>query len=1269
MLDFLTISMSFVKKGEVEVVPVFLVQESKDLMIRGGDFYAIWDEGKGRWTTNEFEAISLIDDDIYKYFEAHKSQYDEGTRFKVKYLRDTRSKMVDAWLKFCKNQMPDTSHNLDEKIIFSNTGIKKEDYASKRLPYPLEPCDISGYEKLMSTLYDPVEREKLEWAIGSIVSGDSKDIQKFVVMYGAAGTGKSTVLNIIQDLFDGYYAVFDAKALGSANSAFALEAFKSNPLVAIQHDGDLSRIEDNTRLNSIVSHELMTVNEKFKSTYSSRFKCFLFMGTNRPVRITDAKSGILRRLIDVSPSGRKLSPSAYKSTMNKIKFELGGIAYHCLEVYKSDPGKYDSYIPVSMMGASNDFYNFVEDSMEELNNREGVSLKSAWDLYKTYCEEANVAYPYAKRLFKEELKNYFKDFYDQYWTKEGVNVKNYYCGFDIDKYRCPSDSKEETIEQSWLKFEVQSSKFDECYPLYSAQYASQDESPRYSWDNVTTKLEDLNTKRLHYVRVPEEHIVIDFDIKDSEGKKSFELNAKAAAKWPPTYAELSKSGEGIHLHYIYSGDPSVLSRVYDKDIEIKVFTGKSSLRRKLTKCNNYDISTISSGLPFKEEKKKTVDSNVVKSEKGLRKLIAKNLNKEFHAGTKPSVEFIKKILDEAYESELKYDVSDMRSDIWDFASRSSHHPNYCMDLFWKMHFKSDDVSEQVEYNEDEIIFFDVEVFINLFVVVWKKEGKPCVKMINPSPEEIEALTKYKLVGFNCRRYDNHILWARMMGYSNEKLYSVSNRIVSGFKDAFFGEAYNLSYTDIYDFSSVKQSLKKFEIELKIHHQELGLPWDKPVDPSMWDLVADYCCNDVIATEAVFNARAADFKARKILADLAGMTVNDTTNSLTTRIIFGTDRKPQSKFNYRNLAEPSTKALYPDVCFTGYKFEKGISTYKGVEVGEGGRVFATPGMYGKTKCYDVSGMHPSSIIAEWLFGDYTQNFKDIVDARVAIKHKDYDSAKKMLNGKIAPYLTDDNEAKGLSKALKIAVNSVYGLTAAKFENPFRDPRNIDNIVAKRGALFMVDLQEEVEKRGFTVVHIKTDSIKVADPTPEIEEFIFEFGRKYGYNFEIEHSFEKICLVNDAVYIAKCADDDPESPGKWVATGAQFQVPFIFKTLFSKEPIEFDDLCETRTVKSALYLDLNEDLPSDEHNYKFVGKAGQFCPMLDGVGGGALVREQELKGVIKYNSVTGCKGYKWLESEVVREKGLADSIDISYYRKLTDDAVATINEFGDFETFAN
>lgn len=456
-------------------------------------------------------------------------------------------------------------------------------------------------------MYEPEELDKIEWAIGAVVSGDSKKIQKFLVFYGAAGTGKSTILNVIQQLFEGYYSVFDAKALGSSSNSFALEAFKSNPLVAIQHDGDLSRIEDNTRLNSLVSHELMTVNEKFKSTYSNRFKCFLFMGTNKPVKITDGKSGLIRRLIDVTPSGNKLEPNEYKRLIKQVDFELGAIAWHCKEVYLKNPGAYDKYIPTSMMGASNDFYNFVVDAYHIFKKEDGTTLKAAWEMYKNYCDDAKVQYPLSQRAFKEELKNYFRDYNDRFNLDDGTRARSYYSGFKTDIFETDTKQevkKEKKKDNSYLiDFKEQESIFDiECKDCL-AQYASSKETPTKKWDNVKTTLASINTSRTHYVKIPENHIVIDFDIKDENGVKSFEKNLEAASKWPATYSELSKSGNGIHLHYIYKGDVTKLSRVYADSIEIKVFTGKSSLRRKLSKCNNLPIKLLVLVYLRKEKKR------------------------------------------------------------------------------------------------------------------------------------------------------------------------------------------------------------------------------------------------------------------------------------------------------------------------------------------------------------------------------------------------------------------------------------------------------------------------------------------------------------------------------------------------------------------------------------------------------------------------------------------------------------------------------------------
>lgn len=1289
MLDFVEVKSQATKNGVI-IYPEFKVGSSKDLMIQGKSFYAIWDEEIGLWSKDETAAVKLIDRMVYE--KAEELQDKEGKKLKL--LRDFSSNCWTDFQKYCRS-LSDNYKELDGVIHFSNQILSKKDYATKTVPYPLQEGPTDAYEELISVLYHPAERKKIEWAIGSIIAGDSKKIQKFLVFYGGPGTGKSTMLNIIQMLFPGYYASFDSKALGSVNDAFSLEAFRENPLLAIQHDGDLSRIEDNTKLNSIVSHEELRINEKFKATYSKRINSFLLMGTNKPVRITDAKSGIIRRLIDVQPTGNTVSKSTYNRLFGEIPFELPGIAYHCLQVYEElGPSYYDSYIPSLMMSATNDFYNFIEDNLDffySLTEEEGITLRSAWNRYKEYCDDARVLYALPMRQFRVELRNYFRDYYDRYHGNRSV-----YVGFLKEKFEEPEETEEEP-EELWLSFSEQKSVLDVILRDYPAQYAKEDGTPSKSWDSVKTILGELDTKKLHYVRGPENLIVIDFDLKDETGKKSFEKNLAEASKWPKTYAELSRSGGGIHLHYFYDGDVDDLSRVYDDNIEIKVYKGKSALRRMLTLCNNYSITHISSGLPLKERSTAMLNPRSFQSEKTLREFIKRNLRKEIHDATKPSIDMIKKALDDAHDQGLHYDVRDLRPAIQQFAMGSSNQADYCLRMLSRMQFQSDDVLEEenAPYADDApIVFFDVEVFSNLFVICWKKQGEGAniVRMIQPTPAMIEPLLEYKLVGFNNRKYDNHIIYAALMGYNNQQLYELSQRIIAGEKDAFFGEAYSLSFTDIYDYSSDKKSLKKWEIELDIHHQELPFRWDEPIPKSKWDLVAEYCSNDVFATEAVWDATTDDFVAREILAEWAEMTPNDTTNSLTTKLIVGNDRHPQSQFIYTDLStifpgyEYDPFGIDPSRYEEGAKIVQGKSIYLGKDPSEGGYALGRPGIYFDVAVLDVASMHPSSIIRLKVFGEtYTMNFSNIVYARLCIKHKDFDAARKLLPGKLHRYLESAKEAKKLSKALKIPINSVYGLTSASFENKLRDPRNKDNIVAKYGALFMMTLDEEVRKRGYSVVHIKTDSIKIANADPEIIQFVMDFGKEYGFTFEHESTYSKIALMNDAVYVARYAspefcmdrygyvpENNAEELNAWTATGTQFQVPYVFKTLFSHEEITFSDLCETKSVTTAMYLDFNEDLSEEEHQYQFVGKVGSFCPMKDGIGGGILLREGKdgkFGAVVGTKKPGGKEAWRWMEAETVKMLHLEDSIDRDYYRKMVDDAVRDISKYGDFEQFVS
>ena len=134
MLDFLKIS-ERTRKGVTEVYPKFMIQKTKDLMIRGGDFYAIWIEERGLWSTDENDAIQLIDKALMDYADKNKEKLGQSPR--VLYLWDSETGMIDVWHKYCQKQMRDSFHMLDEKLIFSNDKTTKKDYATKRLNYPL----------------------------------------------------------------------------------------------------------------------------------------------------------------------------------------------------------------------------------------------------------------------------------------------------------------------------------------------------------------------------------------------------------------------------------------------------------------------------------------------------------------------------------------------------------------------------------------------------------------------------------------------------------------------------------------------------------------------------------------------------------------------------------------------------------------------------------------------------------------------------------------------------------------------------------------------------------------------------------------------------------------------------------------------------------------------------------------------------------------------------------------------------------------------------
>lgn len=1249
-MDFLDVSVkkftSNNRTVDYEVSPDFIFGDAKDLVVKGSKFYAYWNGSF--WDTKQKNLFYDIDSLLWR--KARELEDGRpGLRIDVKEIRKASAGKFRLFADFCKAcEASDISFN--QKVLFADHKMQRRDYATTQLTYSPQEGEATAFKELIGTLYLPKELDKILWFMGALFTNKMYKIEKFMYLYGSKGSGKGTVLKIFRMLFEDYCGTIDLKLLTSADQ-FATGQIQEVPLL-IDEDTDISHIYNDTPLLKLTSHETISVNKKFKEPYDVKFIGLLITASNQRYKVRNVDSGITRRAIVVNPSGQKVSHTRYNQLMSQIKYELPYIAHMAISRFEElGFDYYDDYFDVDMAEQTDHIFDFIRSNAIHMQN--GITLKQISELYREYLEDMGWKTDGYKATIKREALRYFDTMLKDSHV-DGTRVNNYFKGFRWniafpEGVVGTTKADDTVVPDNWLEFDHHNEVFNKLAAEYPAQPALRNGNPSEKWDNVVTKLSDIQTNKLHWVKVPLNHVILDFDLKDENGNKNLELNKEAASKFPPTYAEVSKSGQGIHLHYIYDGNVNELDNLVEKNIEIKVYRGKSSLRRIDKASNNLQLSHISSGLPLKEKKDREMYDQIKEityTEKTLRKFVKRQLGmiegkEPSHPNTKPTIDFIAHEIQKAADMGLEYDITDLRHAVFMRAIRSTNNKDYCLAVFQKIPWstmRDDDGATEAKltnftkiYPKEELVFFDIEVYPNLFVVVWKKyHDDEFTKWINPTPDQIEYLMSFPLVGFNNRRYDNHILYARLLGATNMELFTQSHRIINekNAKSGMYAAAYELSYTDIYEYSQKKQSLKRWEVDLGIKHVEMEIPWDKPVPDELVPVVVDYCVNDVDATEKLFDAIYADYVAREILATIAKGSMNATNNQLTAKFIFGDDPRPQDKFNYVHLAK----------IFPGYKYEFGKSYYRGYETGEGGFVYAEPGVYSNIALLDVESMHPNSLVNMNYFGPYTKRYADLLKVRVLLKHNKIDEVKQMFDGVLAPFLDNPEYLKPLVTALKIVINSVYGMTSAKFDNKFKHPDNVDNIVAKRGALFMVDLKFAIEEQGYKVCHIKTDSVKVPNADEKIIQFVHDFGKqeKYNYKFEHEHTYKRMALINNAVYIAQLEDDS------WSPVGAEYANTYLLKRVWTKEELVDRDFFITKQSKGHIYL-------GDE----FVGKVGSIYASKTGAECMWTDDDENFK------SVTGTKGYLFKQTD----KFDIEDVDFSYYDKVAVDGLKKIMKVGD------
>lgn len=1224
---------------------------TEDIVIRGGKFVAYYDCSTGFWKTKDY-FYDYCFDILNKAAEVERIEHPTQTII-VRNPAFLASKFYTKLQAFEKAQ-DDSKVLFDQRVIWASESPKKEDYSTQKMEYDISTADPVNYDKLMSILYAPEDRTMLEWLAGAALCGEGRKIDKFCFLEGTPGSGKSTFFNVLSDVFGPYCKPVEIGKMGDAHNDFATAQLKTAPLIGVDHDGDLSHIETNTILNRLISHEPIVINEKFERGVPLALNTLLFIGSNEPLRLTSSMSGLLRRCLDPVPTGKLLPKEKWEKYTEGARHELGAIANRFISVYKELGDKaYAKYRSSRIVRSGNAIGYWVERyRAREWKRDDECRLSDEYSMYRSYCDGASVK-PISKQMFERQILFFWQTMQEEEGENGTMDARFFGYQWRTTAFKKPVYSKyvmsEERCEpnEDWLSFTVNEDFiFSDTNKDMDAQYATEGGFPREKWADVKTKLENIDSRELHYVRMQPNHIVIDFDCRDAGGGKSLAVNIEKIKELglPMTYGELSKSGQGVHLHYFYDGDPETLTSILDENVEVKVFRGNASLRRKFTFSNGYQIATISSGIP-KKAKREDVASEI-KDAKHLEFFILKGVRGEYGSHI-VTMNFLAKVIDQCYESgSFEYNIEYLRENIVVYARNSTNHAKECEDIAWSLHLVSKNYVD-----ERPIAFFDFEVFKNFNCMAWGLLDSDQVNCeIFPSAKTIVTFFKtYRVIGYNNKRYDNMIAEAIISGAEPMELYKLSKRLVSG-KAFAPKEIQAKSYSDVLDFLNVKQSLKKWELQLGIHHKECKYNWDEPVPEEAFQEVAEYCKNDVAATKIVFLANQDDWNTRKILLAMCGnppgLNMNSSTNDITAYLIFGSDPHPQDSFVYVDLSKE-----FPGYSFTIDEKSKIHSEYMGVEPSEGGYVFSAPGYYENIGVADVASMHPTSLIMLNAFGSkYTRRYADLVNARKACKHGDRAALEGNQFGPQILKLVDSGMATfaSLKGSLKVPINAVYGETTAKHSNRFRDPRNVDNIVAKRGALMMVTLRRHMIDMGVSVVHIKTDSIKIPNCTEELFQEVSRFGKEYGYDFELEEYYSVFCLFDKANYIGYnvCS-------GKWDSRGTYFE-KYVYKRLFSHEEFAPEDFAMCKTVEDgAIYCG---DI--------FCGKNVNVACVKQGTIG----HELKIRNGDAESYVAKTKGYEWVEFEDLLERpDWRDYINFDYYETLVAKAVEKIEKYVPFEAF--
>ncbi len=303
--------------------------------------------------------------------------------------------------------------------------------ALNQIPHEYDPRSASGSvpivdEWLDFIVPDPEEKEMLLQYIGYCMTRDIKQ-QKFLLLTGAGGTGKSTLIKLIESIIgkDNISHV-SLKQLGQRFAAYGIIGKLLNSLA----DLETGALEDVSLIKKVLGEDPISAEQKGKDAFSTMLYAKMIFSTNElPIILSEKSNGFYRRLLILSMNRKPTEIDPY--LFEKLN---AGIDRFIALAVKAVQRMYENGLitePESSKAAVNSLWAESDTVKAWLDaecrivdrNREHPKPLALYANYCAYCEEAGRTPLQRTRFYSSlRIKGYEKAMYNGYEYFIGIEL-------------------------------------------------------------------------------------------------------------------------------------------------------------------------------------------------------------------------------------------------------------------------------------------------------------------------------------------------------------------------------------------------------------------------------------------------------------------------------------------------------------------------------------------------------------------------------------------------------------------------------------------------------------------------------------------------------------------------------------------------------------------------------------------------------------------------------------------------------------------------------